>query len=56
MTPDDVNKVLRELHEEAITKASATRDETFEMPDGDWYFDPALGYWETNQESCDPDA
>lgn len=50
MNADHVNKLLLELREEAINQHEHGG---FGMPDGDWYFDPALGYWETDQKSVD---
>ena len=52
MNADQVNKRLRELRSEVINHRIG-EDGEYEMPDGDWYFDPALGYWETDQKSCD---
>ncbi len=56
MTPAEVNRVLQELRAETYRKDIRTSMNSYEMPDGDWYFDPTLGYWETDQESCDPES
>lgn len=52
MNEDTVNKELQHLTT-GQNHLHSDKCELYPMPDGDWYFDPTLGYWETDQESVD---